>query len=239
MRRASVAVMLLVLCACVQAPPAPAPQAPPPAPPAVAEAPRAQVAELERRAGQLELQLMERDAMNESLNARLEEALQEVVGAMAKLQSLATRAEAASAMAEADVALQSIAGAGGDSAASRQAARLMQQSTGEFKRKNFGGALYLANQAKAAARTHGIGARLGNLRPGEVPFAVPVKLRVGTRANVRNGPGMNFAIAFTLQPGGVLSGLSYFEDWVRVTNDAGIEGWVARSLVVRRAEPGR
>ena len=228
-------VTILSLSACAAAPPPPAPQAPLPSPPPAVE-PRIQNPELERRAAQLELQLMERDALIDSLNARLDNALQEVVGAMGKLQSLATRAEAASAMAEADVALQSIAGSGRDSPESRQASRLMQQSTAEFKRKNFGGALYLANQAKTAARTHSLGGALGNMRPGEIPFAVPVKLRVSGRANVRNGPGTNFAVSFTTQSGSSLSGLSHFEDWIRVTNEAGNEGWISRSLVVRRAD---
>ena len=228
-------VTILSLSACAAAPPPPAPQAPLPSPPPAVE-PRIQNPELERRAAQLELQLMERDALIDSLNARLDNALQEVVGAMGKLQSLATRAEAASAMAEADVALQSIAGSGRDSPESRQASRLMQQSTAEFKRKNFGGALYLANQAKTAARTHSLGGALGNMRPGEIPFAVPVKLRVSGRANVRNGPGTNFAVSFTTQSSSALSGLSHFEDWIRVTNEAGNEGWISRSLVVRRAD---
>jgi uncharacterized coiled-coil protein SlyX len=235
MYRALSIVTILSLSACAAAPPPPAPQAPLPSPPPAVE-PRIQNPELERRAAQLELQLMERDALIDSLNARLDNALQEVVGAMGKLQSLATRAEAASAMAEADVALQSIAGSGRDSPESRQASRLMQQSTAEFKRKNFGGALYLANQAKTAARTHSLGGALGNMRPGEIPFAVPVKLRVSGRANVRNGPGTNFAVSFTTQSGSSLSGLSHFEDWIRVTNEAGNEGWISRSLVVRRAD---
>jgi len=235
MYRALSIVTILSLSACAAAPPPPAPQAPLPSPPPAVE-PRIQNPELERRAAQLELQLMERDALIDSLNARLDNALQEVVGAMGKLQSLATRAEAASAMAEADVALQSIAGSGRDSPESRQASRLMQQSTAEFKRKNFGGALYLANQAKTAARTHSLGGALGNMRPGEIPFAVPVKLRVSGRANVRNGPGTNFAVSFTTQSSSALSGLSHFEDWIRVTNETGNEGWISRSLVVRRAD---
>ena len=231
-------VTVLSLSACAAVPPPPAPQAPLPSPPPAVE-PRIQNPELERRAAQLELQLMERDALIDSLNARLDNALQEVVGAMGKLQSLATRAEAASAMAEADVALQSIASSGRDSPESRQASRLMQQSTAEFKRKNFGGALYLANQAKTVARTHGLDGRLGSMRPGEIPFAVPVKLRVNGRANVRNGPGTNFAVSFTAQSSSALSGISYLEDWIRVTNEAGNEGWISRSLVVRRADTSR
>ncbi|HYA47598.1 MAG TPA: SH3 domain-containing protein [Burkholderiales bacterium] len=232
MYRTPLVATILSLSACAVAPP-------PPATPPRAVEPQVQVVRdpaLDHRLGQLELQLMERDALIESLNTRLDEAQQEVVSVMAKLQSLATRAEAASAMAEADVALQAIGGPGHDSPESRQAFRLNQQSTAEFKRKNFGGALYLANQAKAMARTHGLVARLGKLRPGEVPFAVPVRLYAGTRANVRSGPGTNFAVVFTAEPGGVLSGLSYLGDWIRASNDNGSEGWILRSLVVRRPE---
>ena len=233
MRRTLSIVTVLSLSACAAAPSGTAPQAPNPEL-------RIQAAELERRAAQLELQLMERDSVIDSLNARLDEALQEVVGAMGKLQSLTSRAEAASAMAEADVALQSITSSGRDSPESRQGLRLMQLSAGEFKRKNFGGALYLANQAKAAARAHGLaGGRLGNMRSGEIPFALPIKLRVNGRANVRSGPGTNFAVSFTAESNSTLSGISYLGDWIRVTNDAGNEGWILRSLVVRRVDTSR
>src|SRR5258705_5340494 len=130
---------------------------------------------------------MERDSVIGSLNARLDEALQEVVGAMGKLQSLTSRAEAASAMAEVDVALQSITSSGRDSPEARQGLRLMQLSAGEFKRKNFGGSLYLADQAKASARSHLLaGGRLGNLRSGETPVFVPVMLQVGAPADDLN-----------------------------------------------------
>ena len=247
MRRTLLIVAVIALSACVTPPPPPpapppASQAPSPSPAPAAE-PQVQIVhnpEPERRAALLELQLLERDAVIDSLTARLDEALQEVVRAIGKLQSVATRAEAASAMAEADVALQSITSSGRDSPESRQASRLMRQSADEFKRQNFGGALYLANQAKAAVRTQSReGKKLSNMRPGEMPFAVPVKLRVSGRANVRSGPGTNFAVSFTADPSGTLFGLSHLGDWIRVANDAGSEGWISRSLIARRAESSR
>jgi uncharacterized coiled-coil protein SlyX len=211
-------------------------QEPAPAPQTVVE-PQIQVVrdpELERQVTRLEIQLMERDALIESLNTRLDQALQEVVGTMRKLRSLATRAEAASAMAEADVALQSIGRSGRDSPELKQAFRLMQQSSDEFKRSNFGGALYLAVQAKAMARLHGSGGGVGKLRPGEVAFAAPVKLRANSRANVRAGPGTNFPVSFSTDSGSALSGLSHLGEWIRVTSEAGEEGWIFGSLVSRR-----
>ena len=190
--------------------------------------------DLERQVTQLEIQLMERDALIESLNTRLNQALQETVGTMRKLRSLATRAEAASAMAEADVALQSIGRSDHDSPEFKQASRLMQQSSDEFKRGNYGGALYLAVQARATARLHGMGGGVGKLRPGEVPFAAPVKLRAASRSNVRAGPGTDFPVSFSANSGSALSGLSYLGEWIRVTNQASEEGWIHGSLVSRR-----
>src|SRR6267143_3849772 len=114
---------------------------------------------LEQRAARLELKVLEQEAQVDELQSRLDDARREVVRAMAKLQSLATRAEAASGMAEAEIALQALrtgtGGGGGGSATAppelNQGTQLLQLSTVEFDRQNYGGALYLANEAKNAA----------------------------------------------------------------------------------------
>jgi uncharacterized protein YgiM (DUF1202 family) len=191
--------------------------------------------EVERRAARLELQVWERDAEIDELRGKLDNALQEVVRAMAKLQSLATRAEAASAMAEADLALQSIKGANRESPESRQAAAFQEQSVVEFRRENYGGALYLANQARAAARAPQIaGGELTNPRSGETPFAARIQLRATGRANMRDGPGTGFAVVTAVESGAALTGLSYLGDWLRVADEAGHQGWISRALVAKR-----
>ena len=199
-------------------------------------APQVQIVEdpeLKRRATLLELQLMERDARIESQDLRLNQALQEVVSTMRKVQSSATRAEAASAMAETDVALQSIGDPDRGSAELQQATRLMRQSSEEFKRSNYGGAMFLAKQAKATVRLltlRGADAR----HPGEVLFAGPVRLSASATSNVRRGPGTDFSVLFTVNSGSPLSGLSYAEEWVRVVDESGNEGWIFAQLVTRR-----
>ncbi len=95
---------------------------------------------LEQRAGRLELKTLEQEAQVEELQDRLDDARREVVRAMAKLQSLATRAEAASGMAEAEIALEALrsangGGGGGGSAGSPELAQgthLLQLATAEF-----------------------------------------------------------------------------------------------------------
>lgn len=213
------------------APPSPAPVRLPP------ETVTVRDPELERRVGRLELQLWERDAQVSELEERLGETRQEVVRAMAKLQSLATRAEAASGMAEADVALQAWRSAGAQSAEARQATMLMDESSRAFQEQNYGGALYLANQAKAMAtqgRRQLAGVDRGAARAGETAFSLPLRLKATGRGNVREGPGTSFAVVFTAESGTALTGLSHVGDWVRVTAEDGRAGWISRALVARR-----
>lgn len=195
--------------------------------------------DLEQRVARLELRVLERDAQLEELQARLDEARREVVRAMAKLQTLATRAEAASGMAEAELAVQSLRTTAGQQAAPEiaQAARLLDMSTAEFDRENYGGALYLATQAKnvaGAARGRLLGEDRGSLRPGEVLFALPLRLQASGRSNIREGPGPNFKVVYTISPGAALTGYSYLADWVRVTDDSSRTGWIHQSRVGRR-----
>src|SRR3989440_12430077 len=110
---------------------------------------------LEQRAGRLELKALEQEAQIEELQDRLDDARREVVRAMAKLQSLATRAEAASGRGEGEIALEALRSANGSNSAQTpeigQATQLLQLATTEFDKQNYAGALYLATQAKNAA----------------------------------------------------------------------------------------
>lgn len=193
--------------------------------------------ELEKRMSRLELQVLEKEAQVAELQTRLEDARDEVVRTMAKLETLNSRAEAASGMAEADVALQALrnAAGGAQSPELSQANRLIRRSNAEFEKRNFGGALYLANQSRAlaiAGRARLTGNR-GTLRQGESQFAVPVRLKVMSKGNVREGPGTTFAVLYSLEPGAVVTAFSHTDEWVRVTDDGGRSGWIFRTLVGR------
>jgi uncharacterized coiled-coil protein SlyX len=194
--------------------------------------------DLERRVARLELRVIEKETQVDELQSRLDDTRDEVVRTMAKLQTLDSRAEAASVMAEADVALQSLRtnAAGQQLPEIGQVSKLVQQSNAEFQKQNFGGALYLANQAKTIAGTGRARAAAGSRgapRQGETPFALPVRLKVVSRGNVREGPGTNFAVAFAVDGGNTLTGFSYTDEWVRVSDDQGRSGWIFRSLVGR------
>ena len=213
--------------------------APAPAARRQARAAAAARAEQDRRLARLELALLEKNAQVEELQARLDQAREEVVRAMSKLQTLASRAEAASGMAEAEVALQPLRGRSSQQNApeAAQASRLLREASSEFNQENYGGALYLANQAKAlaAAGTGRLSSRERAAdRPGEMSFAVPIPLKAVGSGNVRESPGTNAPIAFAVEGGDSLTGYSYLEDWVRISDDMGRGGWIYRKLISRR-----
>ncbi len=189
-------------------------------------------AALERRIAGLELQVLETTAQIQELQERLDEARREVVRSMARQQSLATRAEAASGMAEAELALQSLP----DSAAARaeEIRKLTQQSSAEFEKSNFGGALYLANQAKSAAliaRGQLAEAQEGPLQQHERSLALPLPLETTTGANVRSGPGTGFGVVFTLPRQSPVVAYSSAAEWLRIVDDSGRRGWISQSLI--------
>lgn len=239
-RRAS-ALSLLLAGACAKAPPATS------AAPArdsvvttvrVVDTVKVRDNDLEQRVNRLEMQLLGKDAQIEDLQQSLEAAQLEVVRTMAKLRTVATRAEAASGMAEAELAVQSLRNLKGSTGQPElvQSTQLLAQSTEVFNRQNFGGALYLAGQAKEQAVRGKARLAVGDAaRSGEVLFPAPVTLVTTSRGNLREGPGTRFGILQTLESGTGLMGISYVDDWVRVRDQGGRNGWVYSDLVSRRS----
>lgn len=194
---------------------------------------------LSKQVAALELELLEKEAQIDDLQARLEEMRTAVVQARGQVQTANGRAEAASGMAEAEVALQSLKSiAPAQHPDAQQATRLLAQSSEAFDNENFGGALYLASQAKSlalAARSRLVAAnRLPVVRKSETPFAVPIRLKVTVPGNVRDGPGPEFPIAFAVEGGATLTGLSHDDEWIKVTDERRRIGWINRNLVARR-----
>jgi hypothetical protein len=194
--------------------------------------------DLENQVARLHLQMLERDVLLRGLQEQLDAARQEVVRNMAKLQSQASRAEAASGMAEAEIALETLGRVeGGQGLAEHTEAReLIAESTTEFNAENYGGALYLATQARTIARTGQTRLRGSgeSLRAGESLFALPVPLRTTGRTNVRGGPSLQADVLFTLDGGLPVVGQSYTSQWVRVVDDAGRDGWIFHTLLSGR-----
>ena len=208
----------------------------------------------ERDARQIEIQqmriaLLEKEARNRQLEARLsfqkqtaDEAVIEVVRAKAKLRSIESRAEAASTMAETEIAIKGMkawasSGTIGSSEHLIKADTLLKMSTDEFKRENYGGALYLAEQAKIQIKA--IKDTLEQDKryeksSDEVVFLPPLQLKLVKRSNLRDTSDITSKIRRILDKGTLIVGYSHKDEWIRVNTAAGESGWIHQSLVDAR-----
>jgi len=201
----------------------------------------AAILQLKEEAGRQSTHIAENEALIKQLEQwllsqqrMLDDAIQEVVRVKAKQRSLESRAEAASEMAEAEIALKSLRdrAAGTSRPELANAEQLLARATREFESQNFGGALYLVGQAKSQIKVGAL--RLGEqgrAEEGEMPFVVPLPLQLGTRGNLREGPGPEFKVLATLEQGTRIT--AYFTRglWLRVESEGGRSGWIHRSLI--------
>jgi uncharacterized coiled-coil protein SlyX len=188
---------------------------------------------LERQIVDLELRLLEKEAQAEELETRLEEARRESVNAMARSRTLATRVEASTGIAEAETALETLPPLAPTQVAA-EVRGLIDHAKTELGRQNYGGAVYLADQAKrtaAAAHTRFATAEASAPRDGEQPFTLPLHLQTTANANVREGPGTGFGVLFTLPADSRLLAYSSTEQWLRIADDSGRRGWIHQSLI--------
>ena len=196
-----------------------------------------------------QIELLEKGAQIQQLETQksyqqqmIDEAVVEVVRTKAKLRSIESRAEAASAMAETEIALkalknQNFSDAYGASGPFDKAESLLRMSTDEFKRENYGGALYLSGQAKAqikAIQSSHSHAAAPEMLAGEVVFSPPLPLTLLKRSNLRKAPDLNAEVLRVLEKGMPIIGYSHKDDWIRAQMEDGESGWIHQSLIQGR-----
>ena len=204
---------------------------------------------MEREIADLEIQLLQQDALTIELQRRaisrqkrLDSAITEVVRTKSKLRSIESKAEAASTIAEAEIAVKTTksrveVGDREKMEALEKAEHLLKQSAVEFEAHNYGGALYLAVQSKNQVGTldQGVQGRdTGVKLAGERGFDQPLPLKLTKNTNLRAGPGLTHSIRSTLNSDTLIIGYGYKDDWIRIETEEGQSGWVHQSLVMAR-----
>ena len=239
------AALLLALDGCVTPPP----PAPTPTPAAVEIPSRErscpscddqnrEIARLRQDLAQREAELRElRESQRDQVKV-LQESTREVARAKVKLRRLATQADAASYVAEVEVALQSLrstAGAGIPLLALAEG--ILQSTATPFAQGDYAGAMDLAAQAEQLATVvaDARGRRVSPARAtGEVPFLLAVPLRVTADSHLRRQPLGTAPVLGVLPKDTLLVAHAHKGGWLRVETADGRTGWVDQKRLAAR-----
>jgi hypothetical protein len=216
---------------------------PPPTPAAAPASCMAEQSEIER----LQQLLAEKDALIRSQQAHQQEQAKELQSttsqatrAQVKLSRMATQTDAASTLAEVEVAMAALKSAkttAPQQAMQAQAQHLLEAASAAYAIADFVTAVDRASQAREiidmvqAQRNE----KAANRHSATVAFQTPIPLRTRIDCNLRQLPRGNAALLTVLKKDATLLGLAYNGDWLQVQTEDGRMGWLLNSLVSARA----
>jgi hypothetical protein len=164
----------------------------------------------------------------------LEETTRRVAGAKARLRSLATRAVAASYIADVEVSMATARLGSVDDSRRVQLARaqkILDSSNEPFAKGDYDAAIDLASQAAEILATTAQPATGVTCASRALHFVTATPLRVRIDSNLRDGPSRKAAIRRVLSAGTSVMGQARCGTWLRVEVAEGSSGWVHRSLL--------
>ena len=212
------------------------PPAPPPAP-MVCEQQDREIVRLQQALAEKDAEIQQRRAQQNVQAKVLKETTGEVARAEVKLRRLATQADAASQLAEVEVALQgmqAVARPRRAAAQLTQAQHILDAGAASFAQGNYGAAVELAAQSRelidmvASGGRRSASAARGAV---EMPFQVPVALHARIDSNLRAHPGRTASVLGVLRQGTPVQAHAYRGEWLRVRTEDGRAGWVFGSLL--------
>jgi hypothetical protein len=242
-RAAVVGLVSLLIGGCVTAPPPAPPQPAPVVAPTsapvcpVCEDSSAEIARLRFELASREAELRElRDRQRDQARV-LQETAKQASRAKVKLRRLATQADAASYVAEVEVAIESarsmpVAPSRAPLLAIAQA--LLESSAAPFAQGDYGTAMDLAAQAEQLVQIvagNTAASASGARSTAETPLDVTLRLRATIESNLRRQPGDTAASIAVLQEGTRLVATGYRSGWFRVETEDGRSGWMYQSVV--------
>ena len=161
----------------------------------------------------------------------LRESSREVTRARVRLRRLATQADAASSIAEVEVALDSLRASLG--ARSKDpllvlAHAILESTTAPFEQGDYGVAMERAAQADQLIGlvAHYQSPRSRKQPPREVPFEIAIPLKVITDSNLRRQPLGNAPIVSVLKKDSPLVAHAHKGSWMQVKTGDGRTGWI-------------
>ncbi len=195
-----------------------------------------EIRQLREELAATELRLIAASAQVQRLKVSVEEsrvsadeAIAEVVRTQARLQGNVSQADAASNIAEAEIIFSSFADRSSPALTNIQ--EQLESASAQYDAENYGGAMYLSNQAKRGMSE--IKEQVTTLSPvaNEESFGELVEMTVISDSNLRQGPGLDYPVITVLDEGAKIQAYSFSGAWVRVQVDDTTEGWVFQPLL--------
>lgn len=180
-----------------------------------------------REAEVRDLRSSQRDKVKE-----LQESTREATRARVRLRRLATQADAASYIAEVEVAMAALhatLGAKSTVALLVLAQDILESTAAPYALGDYGGAMDRAAQAEQLiALVAQFQLRSGSRRrmPGEVPLQVSIPLKVTMDSNLRRQPLGKAPVVGVLKKNSPLVAHAYKGSWMQVETKDGRSGWV-------------
>jgi hypothetical protein len=170
----------------------------------------------------------------------LQESTREVTRAKVKLRRLATQADAASYIAEVEVAMESLRGSVGPTSTIPMivlAQGILDSTASPFAQADYGVAMDRAAQAEQLITlvAHyqvrpGSRARV----PGEVPLQIAIPLKVTADSHLRRQPVGKARVVALLKKDSPLVAHAYKGSWLQVETEDGRSGWVDQARLAAR-----
>jgi hypothetical protein len=170
----------------------------------------------------------------------LQESTREVTRAKVKLRRLATQADAASYIAEVEVAMESLRsslGATSNVQLMVLAQGILDSTAAPFAQADYGEAMDRAAQAEQlVALVAHYQARPGSRPrvPGEVPFQMAIPLKATVDSNLRRQPHGKAPIVRVLKKDSLVIAHAYKGSWMQVETEDGRSGWVDQTRLGAR-----
>lgn len=242
-RWAMIAMCALSLAGCAVRQPAPDIPSVAPAPaasPVSCEEPQREIARLQQLLADKEAEISNLRAQQQEQGKLLKETTSQAARAEVKLRRFATEADAASLLAQVEVAmakLRSTPGAERDAAQQGEAQRILDGASAAFAKGDYDASVDLATQARQfidMLADHRNGSGADKRATSEVPFKAAIALRMKVDGNLRRQPRANAAVLGVLQKAAPVTARAYQGEWLQVQTEDGNLGWVLNSLVEAR-----
>jgi hypothetical protein len=238
---------MIVACA-TPPPPEPEPAQPSPSPPPTVVAPEPvcaacvdrsdEVARLRQELAAREAELKDlRSSQREQVKA-VQESTREVTRAKARMRRLATQADAASYLAEVEVAMEAMRAtpAASQSPLLGLAQAFLDASQPAFAQGDYAAAMDRAGQAEQliAAAGESAPATPRSRVTGEVLLQVSIPLKASADSALRREPQPRAPVVAALRKDTALVAHAYKGNWMRVETDDGTFGWLPQTSLAAR-----